>query len=171
MKQDKKTKLAYAAGFLDGEGCIKIAKRNPRNGRSANYSLLVSITQKDGRPVDWLFGNFGGVVYLKNKKTDGSNWIYEWRSTDTGAYKFLKSVVPFLLVKKEQAELAIQFQERREFARKRNKPDNGRFASLTKDELSKREEIYQKMSELKWQYKKSKNPNVKEYTFKSMVQP
>ena len=28
MKQTKEIKLAYVAGFLDGEGCIRINKRN-----------------------------------------------------------------------------------------------------------------------------------------------
>lgn len=168
MKQSNASKHSYAAGFLDGEGCIKITKRKPRNGRSTNYGLLVSITQKDGRPIDWLYGNFGGVVYLKNKSND--NWIYEWKVTEKSAYEFLKKVYPLLKVKKEQAMLAIRFQERRINARKRSNPDNGRFTLLSDRELEIREEMYKEMSILKKQYQKSKNPNVKEYNFKSMVQ-
>ena len=170
MKQTKEIKLAYAAGFLDGEGCIRISKRNPRNGRSISYNLLVNISQKDGEVMDWLYGNFGGIVYLKNKKADSTDWIYEWRITEKQAFNFLKEVFPFLKYKKKQAELAIQFQQRRIFERKRNIPDNGRFTSLTQNELDIRERIYQKMSSLKKEFVKSKNPNVVEYNFKSMVQ-
>lgn len=168
MKQTKEIKLAYAAGFLDGEGCIRISKRNPRNGRSTSYNLLVSIAQKDGNIMDWLFGNFGGMVYLKNKNKD--NWIYEWRVTEVKAYNFLKELLPFIKYKKKQAELAIQFQQRRIFERKRNIPDNGKFMSLSENELKKREEIYQKMRLIKKEFVKSKNPNIVEYNFKSMVQ-
>lgn len=161
-------KLAYAAGFLDGEGCIRINKRNPRFGRSINYSLLVTVVQKDARPVDWFAGNFrGGTVYLKNKQKD--NWIYEWRITDRMAYLFLKEVEPFLRVKREQARLAIRFQERRNFARSRNTPDNGRYLSLSEHEIHLREEMYQQMRRLKKQYVKSAHPNVREYSFPSMI--
>lgn len=170
MKQTKEIKLAYAAGFLDGEGCIRISKRLPRNGKSISYNLLVMITQKDGEIMDWLYGNFGGTVYLKNKLRNGDNWIYEWRVSEVKAYNFLKEILPFLRYKKRQAELAIQFQQRLIFERKRNIPDNGRFTSLSDNELIERERIYQEMSRIKKEFVKSKNPNVVEYTFKSMVQ-
>src|SRR3990167_3559029 len=140
MKQTKEIKLAYTAGFLDGEGCIRISKRNPRNGRRISYNLSVVIYQKDGEIMDWLYGNFGGMVYLKNKGDKSDNWIYEWRVTEVKAYQFLKTLLPFLKYKKKQAELAIQFQQRRIFERERNIPDNGRFAPLTQIELYKREE-------------------------------
>ena len=168
MKQNKALKLAYAAGFLDGEGCIRITKRDSRNGRSSQYGLFVNISQKDGEIMDWLYGNFGGMVYLKNKAND--YWIYEWRLSDRNAYDFLKEILPFLRYKKHQAELAIQYQQRRIFERKRNVPDNGRFASLSQSELDIREKIYQEMCELKKVYVKAKNPNVVKYNFKSMVQ-
>lgn len=162
--------LAYAAGFLDGEGCIRINFRKARQGRSDQFALLVMIAQKDGRPIDWLAGNFGGVVYLKNKKMDGTNWIYEWKQTDRGAYLFLKEVFPFLLYKKEQAALAIRFQERLKYERARNQPDNGRFAGLSTHEQEVRLQMYKEMSALKHQFQKSKRPNVKQYSFKSMLQ-
>lgn len=171
MKQSNVSKYSYAAGFFDGEGCIRITKRNPRNGRSTNYSLLVTVAQKDGQSMDWLYGNFGGMVYMKNKKKDESDWVYEWRLTDRKAYEFLKKILPFIIVKKAQARLAIRFQERRNFARTRHYPDNGRFAPLTKNELDTREKLYRRMCELKREYKKSKNPNVVKYNFKSMMQP
>jgi len=39
------TCLGWAAGFLDGEGCIRVAKRNPGNDANPIYSLEVTITQ------------------------------------------------------------------------------------------------------------------------------
>lgn len=171
MNKENAVKYAYAAGFVDGEGCLKMSKRNPRNGRAVNYGLLVSVVQKDARPLDWLVGNFGGQIYLKNKKLDSSDWIYEWRVSEQRAYEFLKKIAPFLKVKREQADLLIRFQERRINARKRNDPYNGRFASLSQHEIEVREELYKEISRLKRQYAKSKNPNVVEYNFKSMVQP
>lgn len=168
MKQNKALILAYTAGFLDGEGCIRINKRLPKNNRSMSYNLFVSITQKDGEIMDWLQGNFGGTILLNNKRK--KSWIYEWRITEVKAFNFLKEILPFLKYKKKQAEIALQFQQRRIFERKRNIPDNGRFASLSQNELDKREEIYQEMCAIKKIFRKCKNPNVVEYTFKSMMQ-
>ena len=173
MKQTKAIKLAYTAGIVDGEGSICIVKRRRHginSGRSTQYFILVSVVQKDGSVIDWLKGNFDGNVVLKNKANDGSDWIYQWRIQDKKAYEFLKLIFPFLLVKKSQAELAIRFQERLKFARKKNVDINGHYIPLTEHELSQREEIFLEIKRLKHCFRKSKVPNVKEYTFKSMVQ-
>jgi len=169
MKIDNKTKYAYAAGLLDGEGCIRIGKRLPRNGRSTAYNLNVQISQKDGKMIDWLYGNFGGVVYLQRKHND-TTWIYVWIVTDIKAFDFLKKVLPFMIYKKPQAELAIRFQQRRIFEHKRTNGEKGRYTSLTESELCEREKIYQEMSKMKKAFVKSKNPNVVDYTLKTMVQ-
>lgn len=168
MKQTKEIKLAYAAGLFDGEGCVRIYKIAPRNRRSTRYGILTMLTQKDGRPLDWLVGNFGGMIYLKNKHSE--NWIYEWRIENAAAYEFCKSILPFTKVKTEQLRLAIRFQERLKYARKKTVDDQRRFTSLSEHELEEREMMYQEMSFLKKNWQKSKNPNVKEYNFKSMVQ-
>ena len=167
MKQENKDKLAYAAGIIDGEGCVRIVARKPRFGRSTQHTLLLMVAQKDGRLVDWLFGNFGGIVYLKNKRTDGTDWIYEWRVTEQKAADVLKDVLPFLIVKKEQAELAIRFQTHKKGA---GHYGDGRFMKLTEHEIALRDKMANEISFLKRAFRKAKNPNVVEYTFKSMVQ-
>lgn len=167
MKKDKQTKLAYAAGIIDGEGCIRIVTRKPRYGRSAQHSLMLQVAQKDGILMDWLYGVFGGMIYLKNKKTDGTDWIYEWRVMDNKAAEVLKQVLPLLTVKRKQAELALRFQTHKTGA---GNYGDGRYKPLSENELQLREKLAQEISELKRQYQKSKNPNVVEYTFKSMVQ-
>mgnify|MGYP001573491174 CR=1 FL=1 len=167
MKKDRQAILAYAAGIIDGEGCIRIVTRKPRCGRSTSHSLMLQVAQKDGILMDWLYGNFGGMVYMKNKKTDGTDWIYEWRVMESKAESVLKQVLPFLTVKKPQAELGLRFQTHKTGA---GNYGDGRYKPLSENELSLRAELAKKMSELKKEYKKSKNPNVVEYTFKSMVQ-
>ena len=86
------------------------------------------------------------------------------------AYNFLKEILPFLKYKKKQAEMVIRFQQRRILGRKRNTPDNGRFAPLEKHEIEEREKICEMLSQQKKVFNKSKSPSVIEYNFKSMVQ-
>lgn len=169
MEKNKQAILNYAAGIFDGEGCVRITKQQRDNGRSLQYAILVSISQKDGRLMDWLYGNFGGVVYMSHK-TSQDNWVYNWRADNRKGYKFLKAVYPFLIVKKQQVEVAIRFQERLKYARHKTKDDQRRFAPLSQSELNERESMFLEIKKLKKDFHKSKNPNVIEYNFKSMVQ-
>jgi len=154
MKQTKAIKLAYLAGFIDGEGCIMIAKRNPRlEGRiNVSYSILLTISQKDGAIMDWLTGNFGGSVQYKNKERD----IYVWNITHKKAAKVLKEVLPFIKYKRPQIEIAIRLQNR---LTKTLKGKDGRALPLTDSEIIKREEMYLECKKLKHIYKESKYRN------------
>jgi len=62
-----------------------------------------------------------------------------WDTHTTGdtAYNILKSLLPYLIVKKERADIGIEYYE------KTHPSPRGR--RLTKDELELREEYYQKM--------------------------
>ena len=169
MKQSKAIKLAYAAGIFDGEGCVDITHRNRKGLINMQHDLRVKVTQKDGKIIDWLYGNFGGIVIVKNKNStlknpDSENWIYEWRITALKALSFLKEIYPFLQYKKEQVELGIRFQNRKKFTGRK-------VDSLPQNEVEVREKMLLQMQQLKHQFSKSKNPNVIEYNFKSMVQP
>lgn len=162
MKTQRAIKLAYAAGFMDGEGCVSIHTSNPRKGRSKRYILLVTITQKDGKVMDWLYGNFGGCVVKKNKGKNTfspDTWIYEWRADNKTAYEFCKQVYQFSIVKKRQLELAVRFGQRI--------VQSKRFVRLSDNELKIREQMFNQMKSLKRDWQLSKNPNVVEY----MVQP
>lgn len=123
---------SYMAGFFDGEGYIGILKRQ-RKTYNPEYFIQISIGQKDGHIMDWVMENFGG--HLHNVKRDGS---YYWIVSNKDAYKFLKKIKPYLIYKKPQAELALEFYENRDL----RKP-------IPKQELERREDIYNKMKSLK----------------------
>lgn len=146
------------AGFVDGGGCIMIAKRNPRKTKSGkpriniSYSVLLTISQRDGAIMDWLVGNFGGTVLWKDRK----NPTYVWTITHKKASSLLKELLPFLRYKKPQAEIALRLQPRLE---KTLKGRDGKALPLTDNELKKREELYLECKRLKHDYKESKYRN------------
>lgn len=154
MKQTRATKLAYAAGFFDGEGSVVIVKRKPRYKDRINfsYSILATISQRDGEIMDWLVGNFGGTVLWKDRE----NPTYMWTITHRKAEQFLKEILPFLRYKKHQAELALRLQQR---LYKTRKGYDGKTLPLTENELKIRENIRLRCSELKHLYKESKYRN------------
>lgn len=127
-----KLDLSYMAGFFDGEGYVGILKRKRKNW-NCEYFIQLSIGQKDGATMNWVVENFGG--HLHRVKRDGS---FYWISSNKEAYEFLKKITPFLKYKKPQADLAIDFYENRNLKR-----------PIPKEELDRRESIYQKMKSLK----------------------
>lgn len=97
--------IAYAAGFFDGEGHVRCDIHN-------GYPMLkVSVSQQDPQPLDWLQTLFGGRVYFRTvgstKYRFKTNGCHTWQIHTTDAYLFLDVVLPYLMVKKQEAEEAM----------------------------------------------------------------
>lgn len=100
--------VAYAAGFFDGEGSIDIRyeTRLAANGKTyERFYLRVCVVQVDRAPLDKLAAMWGGSV---SKRSAGK--CHTWAVTTASASAFLADVTPHLIVKRKEAELAIQFQ-------------------------------------------------------------
>lgn len=97
--------VEYAAGFFDGEGSIILDRSR------ASYRLVLSIGQVDSRPLYFIKSHFGGVVKLTNswRKRANAKPLYHWIIKDAAAGAFLLDVIPFLIVKQEQAKVALSF--------------------------------------------------------------
>jgi len=106
----------YTAGFLDGEGYIGILNSNLNSIRAKTgrkyYGVHVQFVQKDIKVLEWLKKQWGGGGIFPssfNKNRKGENIYWRWCLHSKDAIKLLKEVYPYLRVKKEQAEIAIQF--------------------------------------------------------------
>lgn len=103
------TEIAYIAGFFDGEGCVRIKKAN-QGGNS--YYLIAHITNTNPVILKKVQDLFGGNTRVQE---NGRNKpIYNWYITSSEANDFLKTLQPFLIEKKSQAELGIKFHENKE---------------------------------------------------------
>lgn len=101
----------YMAGIIDGEGCISIYIMRPRKKGKHVYrtALGVSCYQSDERLMKWIVEHYGGKYYQHNM--DNSTRIgFSWRGP-TGAKLelFLLEIIPYLIVKKDQALLALEY--------------------------------------------------------------
>ncbi len=101
--------LAYYAGLFDGEGCItlhptQISSPNQRH----TYFLSVHLTSVNEWVVQQLQFDFGGniITYEGGGKR---NTAYRWVITRNKAGDFLTSVLPYLRLKKQRAEIGLQF--------------------------------------------------------------
>jgi hypothetical protein len=94
----------WLAGFFDGEGCVYLQASFRRNRKLPRFSLQVCITQNDQNILEKIKSEYGGQVYKHSGKR-----CYRWRVVSVSALKFLEVMLPYVLIKKEQVVLAIQF--------------------------------------------------------------
>lgn len=94
--------LAYAAGLIDGEGCIGTYY----NKVHKNYQLRVSVEMCEREGLDHLANLFGGKWYYKQKRAPRRG-IYCWMVFNSEAERCLKALYPHLKVKKKHAEAAL----------------------------------------------------------------
>ena len=110
-KRLSRAKAAYIAGFLDGEGTIMIVVRKPSN----SYSVRVSLAQsaKARRVLDWVSEITGiGASINRNPTSLKHDLGLIWACSGGAALSLLEQILPYLIVKKPQAELAILFQNK-----------------------------------------------------------
>ena len=107
--------LAYTAGIVDGEGCICLAKRHRRTvKRDYAIELYVQVGNTNEWLIQWLKMQFGGCISSNNRKSQpNKNWkpMWQWTIQHKQAGAFLELIIPFLQIKKPQAEIAIAFQK------------------------------------------------------------
>ena len=103
--------LIYLAGFFDGEGNIDIFHAVPNdNGRREQYGLSVKCGQKDVAALAPLL-EFGGSLYSRSGSFNPTPDSYkQWHIHGKKASSFLEAILPYLRLKKDEAEIAIRFQ-------------------------------------------------------------
>lgn len=96
--------LAWAAGIIDGEGSIGIYKNRHRN----NWELRVSVGNLDPRLLRLLRELFGGHTRLSKVAKGRYRPLWKWAVSHRGAERCLRLVMPWLVAKRDQAELALE---------------------------------------------------------------
>jgi len=125
--------LAYIAGFFDGEGSITIHQNGGKapRGKSPNHMLQVSIGNTNPLVLRWLHEEFGGSYCLRRRPSERHRTCHQWIVRAHEALVFLIAIEPFLKMKKEQCNVALEFQSRK----KRQGPKQ-----LSEEEVNWREE-------------------------------
>jgi len=99
-----KTDFAYLAGIIDGEGYFA-----PKIG-SNTFGLKVRVT--DSILIEYLKNTFGGRAYYKTDETVSGKWVHAWELSKMEELKdILLGILPYLIIKKEQAKAMISLIE------------------------------------------------------------
>lgn len=125
--------LAYTAGIIDGEGCIRITRNTDRGPM-----VRVHVTNTNKALTDMLKDTFGGYVREEKKRyLPRAKIRHVWEVSAKQAEVFLRLVKPYLLLKREQAEVALLLRE-----------TVGNRSSVSNQVKQDREELFARMKTL-----------------------
>ena len=144
LESISETELAYIAGFFDGEGTVGVYARKARARNKSYWSLYIIISQVNPIPLIKIRDLFGGGIYSAPQKTptgEEAKLIWKWTISDRKAEYFLRNIIDYLIVKKEEATLALAFMD---IPRKQGKP-------ASEQNLIRKENISNRIKELKKQ--------------------
>lgn len=100
--------IEWAAGFLDGEGCIHIARQTYRGKRRDTFRLRVYIVQnnrevlehfRDGIAID-------ARIYKVRRTTQHNKQVYTLNFEGKKAMALIALLMPHLIRKREEAQTA-----------------------------------------------------------------
>lgn len=129
------------AAFIDGEGSVQL---NPYSNRrlGAVFQVRVIITNTNPALPLWLTANFGGNVVSRDHGNPKWKMAYTWSCTAARAAWILHNCMPWFLLKKAQAELVLEMQERIDHTRR------GRGLSLSEAEREYRTGLQEQVKAL-----------------------
>lgn len=101
--------MTYIGGFFDGEGCFALCKK----GDDA-WFISVSVAQCN-RPILEAIQNTlgcGGGLYERKFSGTGEKKVYELIYTYGAALEAAKKLAPYVIMKRPQAEVLIEYCEK-----------------------------------------------------------
>jgi hypothetical protein len=107
-----RTDYAYLAGLIDGDGCILVRRRDRdwgRDGkrRTSGYTLNVKISGETNH-LTRLRAQHDGVGSMHIQKGNRKRHLAEWTIAHKRGLALLVKIVPFMQLKRAQAELCLQ---------------------------------------------------------------
>lgn len=103
----KKTDWAYLAAFLEADGCITVRE----SGDSGRLYVRMSITQRTKAPLGWIKETFGGRLDRRTRTSAATfreGTSYRWTAESGLATYLLPNMRPYMKVKTQVADLALE---------------------------------------------------------------
>lgn len=134
--------IAYCAGLIDGEGCIGAwNSTSHKRAASPTAQVTVIVAMTTPRGVKLLHNTFGGTLKVA-EKPEGRKRQFVWKVVSRQAESCLNQILPYLLDKREQAEVALTL-----VGMRRERANTNR--RLSQDEISARNACVDKLKALK----------------------
>lgn len=108
--------IAYLAGIIDGEGTLFIGNYGNKDKIRGTgfFQTIIAVTTTDKCLTDWLYDNFGGWKSEYTPKQRAENCkgpIYSWKCTGDRLTHLCELMIPYFVIKKQQAEILLQMRK------------------------------------------------------------
>jgi hypothetical protein len=146
-----KTDLAYLAGVIDSDGSItiNIDRGLERKRRLAPaYQEVISCGQVNTEAVYLLKDLLGGAVRVTPARADGRRQIYMWQASCKIGADAIRTLLPFLRIKRHQAEIVLSLRAIKDRGRTANTELINGHRYLTASVLSEMESLARKVRSL-----------------------
>ena len=137
-------KLAWVGGFIDGEGCLRIAKHVNAGGVNPIYNLSLSISQNRRETLEHcqsILGVQSSICQFPYRESFRRP-VFLLTYQCANARDAVTILLPYLVRKQAEAQLALEFALRLESRRGGRTPHSA-------EEIAIREEYFRRMKELK----------------------
>ena len=142
--ENRQVDLSWAGGYFEGEGSFCVCRR--KNGKY--YDTSIQASSVDFPLLEHLQKIIGGSIYgsyKPSKSCQKSVWV--WNVVSSKQIEITQELLPYLVIKKERAELLIE--ARTIINSRRGKHKGNQYTKIIYDPYPIRlEEIYQRMKQL-----------------------
>lgn len=146
LEKGGRLSIRYLAGFLDAEGSLMIAKSRGRGSWNPQYRARISLSNTDRSALEDIQRAYGGILANDPRTEVGWRHAYQLVWTDGMAGQLLSLVTSHLRIKREQANVLLDFIRHKKGTRQGR---NGRcFAALSNEVIAFREGLYRRIREL-----------------------
>ena len=126
--------LAYFAGIMDGEGTFSIVIR--RRGKYNWYQDSIAVRMGEQPVIKKLHEKLGGRYY---ERDEVGKTTFIWQMSSKEARKICNLLLPYLILKKRQAEIIIEMGEIKQIGK--------RFQSDPEHIKNKKFELYHELKQ------------------------
>jgi hypothetical protein len=108
------TTIGWAAGIIDGEGCISMTRCYVGTARrvTESYQIRLRVRMTHYATVRKLQKIFGGTFSKHPSSTPRAKCTYLWQCGDLLTIEVLTIVLPALLTRRKQALLVMEYRQR-----------------------------------------------------------
>jgi len=104
---------AYLAGMIDADGHIGLYRRSA----TQNLRVHVDVSNTDIALLEWIKQVTGiGSVNKQHAETEKHRASFQWNVANESAITLLEQLLPYMIVKRKRAEVAIEFFSKRQEA-------------------------------------------------------
>lgn len=127
---------AYAAGVIDSDGSLGAYL----SGKNDIMKLVVTVSVLDPRVPAWFMERWGGGVGEQVNTLEKGRVLWRWQLVGIKSATFVRDVLPYLVAKREQADIYIRLAS--------TMTSNG--CRVTQETKALRREWVEELSRLKW---------------------